>query len=96
LKGSKMSEELYNSIKERHSLIADLFGTDNIGGKLQKLDSSIMARALNKLAIKGIAGLPVHDSIRCKVEDEQEVIKEMKAAYFAEIGLNCVISSDTL
>jgi hypothetical protein len=24
------------------------------------------------------------------------VIKEMKAAYFAEIGLNCVISSDTL
>lgn len=88
-------EDLYNSIKERHSLIADLFGTDNIGGKLQKLDSSIMARALNKLAAKGIPGLPVHDSIRCKVEDEQEVIKEMKAAYFAERGLNCVISSDT-
>jgi hypothetical protein len=89
-------EQLYKSITERHSLIADLFGHDDIGGKLQKLDSSIMARALNELAKKGISGLPVHDSIRCKVEDEQVVIKEMKAAYFAEIGLNCVISSVTL
>ena len=89
-------EHLYKSITERHSLIADLFGTDDIGGKLQKLDSDIMAMALNELAKKGIAGLPVHDSIRCKVEDEQVVINEMKAAYFAEIGLNCVISSDTL
>lgn len=89
-------EQLYKSITERHSLIADLFGTDNIGGKLQKLDSDIMGRALTNLAKQGIAGLPVHDSIRCKVEDEQVVIKEMKAAYFAEIGLNCVISSDTL
>jgi hypothetical protein len=89
-------EDLYKSITERHSLIADLFGTDNIGGKLQKLDSDIMARALITLAEKGIAGLPVHDSIRCKVEDEQVVIKAMEDAYFAEIGLNCVISSDTL
>tara|TARA_R110000850_G_C9986519_1_gene466536 strand:+ start:1554 stop:3038 length:1485 start_codon:yes stop_codon:yes gene_type:complete len=89
-------EHLYKSITERHSLIADLFGTDDIGGKLQKLDSDIMAMALNELAKKGVAGLPVHDSIRCKVEDEQVVINEMKAAYFAEIGLNCVISSDTL
>jgi len=89
-------EDLYKSITERHSLIADLFGTDSIGGKLQKLDSNIMATALNELAKKGIAGLPVHDSIRCKLEDEQAVIDEMKAAYFAEIGLNCVISSVTL
>tara|TARA_R110001632_G_scaffold232339_1_gene372923 strand:- start:244 stop:1716 length:1473 start_codon:yes stop_codon:yes gene_type:complete len=89
-------EDLYKSITERHNLIADLFGTESIGGKLQKLDSSIMGRALNELTKKGIAGLPVHDSIRCKVKDEQVVIKEMKAAYFAEIGLNCVISSVTL
>lgn len=89
-------EDLYKSITERHSLIADLFGKDNIGGKLQKLDSDIMARALSNLAKKGIAGLPVHDSIRCKLEDEQTVIDEMKAAYFAEIGLNCAISSVTL
>jgi hypothetical protein len=89
-------EELYKSITERHSAIADLFGSENIGGKLQKLDSDIMGRALNSLAKKGIPGLPVHDSIRCKVEDEQAVINEMKAAYFAEMGLKCVISSDTL
>jgi len=89
-------EDLYKSITERHSLISDLFGTENIGGILQKLDSDIMARALMALAKKGIPGLPVHDSIRCKVDDKQEVINEMKAAYFAEIGLNCVISSDTL
>ncbi len=89
-------EELYKSITESHGAIADLFGSENIGGKLQKLDSDIMGRALNVLAKRGIPGLPVHDSIRCKVEDEQAVIDEMKAAYFAEIGLKCVISSDTL
>ena len=89
-------EDLYKSIVERHSVIADLFGSENIGGKLQKLDSDIMARALSELAKKGIPGLPVHDSIRCKVEDEQSVIQEMKASYFVEIGLKCVISSDTL
>tara|TARA_R110000765_G_scaffold74285_2_gene145575 strand:+ start:2849 stop:4318 length:1470 start_codon:yes stop_codon:yes gene_type:complete len=88
-------EELYKSIVERHEPIADLFGTPDIGGKLQKLDSDIMARVLNELAKKGIAGLPVHDSIRCKVTDEQAVIGEMKAAYLAEIGLKCAISSDT-
>jgi hypothetical protein len=88
-------EELYKSITERHAEIADLFGSENIGGKLQKLDSTIMATALKELAKKGIPGLPVHDSIRCKVKDEQVVINEMKAAYFAEIGLECVISSDT-
>lgn len=88
-------EQLYKSITERHGAIADLFGSENIGGKLQKLDSDIMGRALNGLAKKGIPGLPVHDSIRCKVEDEQAVMDEMKAAYFAEIGLKCVVESDT-
>lgn len=89
-------EDLYKSITERHSAIADLFGTDNIGGILQKLDSSIMARALSELAKKEIPGLPVHDSIRCKMEDERVVIEEMKAAYHSKIGLNCTISTDTL
>ncbi len=89
-------EDLYKSIVERHSLIADLFGTESIGGKLQKLDSDIMATALHELSKKGIVGLPVHDSIRCKLSDEQAVIDEMKAAYLAKIGLKCVISSDTL
>jgi hypothetical protein len=89
-------EDLYNSLIERHSAIKDYIGSPNIGVRLQKIDSDIMGRALINLAKQGIAGLPVHDSIRCKVEDEQVVIKEMKAAYFAEIGLNCVISSDTL
>lgn len=84
--------DLYNSIIERHSRIAEWFGTKNIGGILQKLDSTIMSDALHKLAEKGIAGLPVHDSIRCKVEDEKVVVDTMKQAYFDVIGYNCIVT----
>jgi hypothetical protein len=55
-----------------------------------------MGRALVDLAGKGISGLPVHDSIRCKLEDEPVVIQAMQGAYFAEVGFKCVISSDTM
>ena len=89
-------EELYKAMIEKHSAISDLFGIENIGGKLQKQDSDIMSRALTKLNELDIAGLPVHDSIRCKLEDEKVVIGVMKDAYFAEIGLKCAIDSVTL
>ena len=72
-------DELLSLLLERHAPIAHHFGTEKIGLKLQRLDSDVMANALDKL--QGIPCLPVHDSIRCKVSDLGAVTSAMKAAF---------------
>lgn len=72
-------DELLSLLLERHAPIAHHFGSPKIGLKLQRLDSDVMANALERL--RGIPCLPVHDSIRCKVKDLGEVKLAMKAAF---------------
>ena len=84
--------ELLQLIMERHHPIAHHFGTKNIGLKLQKLDSELMALALNKLV--GIPCLPVHDSIRCRVSDMEQVSNAMIDAFKELHGQNIVITND--
>ena len=84
--------ELLQLIMERHHPIAHHFGTKNIGLKLQKLDSELMAMALNKLV--GIPCLPVHDSIRCRVSDMEQVSNAMIDAFKELHGQNIVITND--
>ena len=81
--GSK-GEELLSLLLERHKPVAHHFGTDKIGLKLQRLDSEIMANALDRL--EGIPCLPVHDSIRCKVSDCEAIDSAMKAAFKEVMG----------
>jgi hypothetical protein len=84
--------ELLQLIMDRHHPIAHHFGTKNIGLKLQKLDSELMSMALNKLV--GIPCLPVHDSIRCRVSDMEQVSNAMIDAFKELHGQNIVITND--
>ena len=89
--GAKGSDYL-TLILNRHKQIEHHFGTENIGLKLQKIDSELMAMALNKLV--GIPCLPVHDSIRCRVSDMEQVSNAMIDAFKELHGQNIVITND--
>ena len=85
-------DELLSLVMERHEPIAHHFGTEHIGLRLQRLDSELMAAALEKL--QGIPCLPVHDSIRCRVSDMQLVTNAMTDAFRELHGQNIVVTND--
>ena len=68
------------------------FGVQNIGLKLQKLDSELMANALTKL--DGMPCLPVHDSIRCRLSDMRMVTDAMIEAFRELHGQKIVVTND--
>ena len=72
--------ELIETIKARHPAIAHRFGEDDIGLKLQRVDSEIMARAMTMLAGEGVPMLSVHDSVICRVSDEWVVRTALEQA----------------
>ena len=84
--------ELLELIMDRHQPIAHHFGVQNIGLKLQKLDSELMANALTKL--DGIPYLPVHDSIRCRLSDMRMVTDAMIEAFRELHGQKIVVTND--
>jgi len=55
-------------------------------------DQLVMALALNKLV--GIPCLPVHDSIRCRVSDMEQVSNAMLDAFKELHGHNILITND--
>lgn len=77
-------------ILARHEAIAYQFGTPNVGLRLQKMDSDLMALVLGKL--QGIPCLPVHDSIRCRVSDMDKVNKAMIDAFRDLFGQDIVVT----
>lgn len=85
-------DELLSLVMDRHHLIAHYFGTKNIGLKLQRLDSDLVANALDKL--KGIPCLPVHDSIRCKISDMERVSNAMIDSFRELHGQEIVVTDD--
>jgi hypothetical protein len=79
-------------IIDRHRKIEHHFGTENIGLRLQNIDSELMALALDKLG--AIPCLPVHDSIRCKVSDSSLVNQAMVDSFNERFGQNIIVTSD--
>jgi len=77
---------LIMKIKEKHQLIAQLFGSSKIGLRLQKQDSEIMGAIIYELSMRGIPVLPVHDSLRCKVADLVPIVAAMKDQYQNKTG----------
>ena len=75
-----------------HKQIEHHFGTENIGLRLQKIDSELMALTLDKL--KGIPCLPVHDSIRCKVSDMNLVAQAMFDSFGEMFGQRIAIKDE--
>ena len=84
--------ELLQKIMEHHHSIAHHFGTEQIGLRLQRLDSELIATALDKL--QGIPCLPVHDSIRCKVSDMQLVTNALMDTFRELHGQNIIVEDD--
>ena len=85
-------KEVIEAIKKKHPRIARLFGTKDIGVKLQKQDSEIMAAVLCKLAVQGIPALPIHDSLRVKTINELQVVEIMKSEYERITGFKINVS----
>lgn len=87
-----VGDDLLSLVLERHKPIAHHFGTKNIGLRLQRLDSELIARALGK--IEDIPCLPVHDSIRCKVSDIRRVHEAMTSAFKELHGQDITVTND--
>lgn len=67
----------------RHSIISDLFFTsDNLGLRLQNLDSDIMLEILKACETLNIPVIPVHDSCICRKSDATAVMALMRSAYY--------------
>ena len=79
-------------ILSRHKPIAHHFGTKNIGLRLQKMDSELIALVLDTL--KTIPCLPVHDSIRCKVSDMELVSNAMIDSFRELHGQEIIVTND--
>lgn len=80
--------DLFNALCKVHEPLRNLFNDtnaenkgNNIGLTLQNYDAKIMSKVIEKLIVHNIAGLPIHDSVRCKKSDLNKVINIMKDSY---------------
>jgi hypothetical protein len=76
--------DLYKAICLKHQAIAHLFCTQDIGLKLQFIDSQIMARILSLLSEKDVPALSVHDSIIVRKKNLEVTKQVMIVAYKEE------------
>ena len=84
-------EHLINAILQKHEPIADMFGTKDLGVKLQNKDSEIMANVITELSKRYVAVLPVHDSVICKVSDYSLVVDTMRQEYEKSTGFKIIV-----
>ncbi len=73
--------ELIAALLERHDSVRHLLGTKDIGLRLQRHDSDIMADILAACIAENIPCLPLHDSVVCKAKDRGLVYGIMLACY---------------
>lgn len=78
--------EVVNAILQRHpEEVRKLLATKDVGLRLQRKDSDIMADILAACKAADIAPLPLHDSVICKAKDIAKVGDIMLAAYEAKM-----------
>jgi hypothetical protein len=84
--------ELIQALKVKHPAIAHRFGEADIGLKLQRTDSEIIAIAMKHLSQAEVPFLPIHDSIISKVSDESMVRNALERATEALFGIKLMLS----
>ena len=79
------AKEFMQSLKARHSAIAHLLGSNDIGLRLQAADSALMNAMLVELygGKNPIPVLPVHDSLICRKSNSDLVKLTMKRHFKA-------------
>lgn len=83
--------DLLKAIKDKHAPIASYFGKRDIGLKLQRIDSDVLAMAIHALAALDAPMLPMHDSLVCKVTDRTLVLDVMAEAFQKVTGFTAII-----
>ena len=78
---AKRAGELLDAFTLKHEAIADLLGSENIGLRLQNLDSEIAERVFLEMASRGVCTLGWHDSFVVQKSRAAELVVVMKAAY---------------
>ncbi len=81
---------LVDRFEEYHEPIREFFLKGN-GLELQYLDSTIMASILERMTRRGIAALPVHDSVVCPARHEAFLHQVMVEEYEKVMGFKPVI-----
>lgn len=86
-----ITEALRKDVFEQHKAIAHHFDGRS-SGRLFYEESNLLVHVLLELQKKGICALPVHDSLYVTMENEQETVKTMKAAFKDLLGGNIKVS----
>jgi len=78
---AKRAGELLDAFTLKHEAISDLMGQDNIGLRLQNLDSDIAERVFLEMAAKDVCTLGWHDSFVVQKSRASELVNVMENAY---------------
>ena len=78
---AKRSGELLDAFITKHEAISDLMGEDNIGLRLQNLDSAIAERVLLEMTARDAVALGWHDSFIVRASRSDELVEVMQNAY---------------
>ena len=81
---------LVDRFDEYHEPIKEFF-LKGKGLELQYLDSTIMASILERMTLRGIPALPVHDSVICPARHEGFLLQVMVEEYEKVMGFRPVI-----
>jgi hypothetical protein len=84
-------QEVVNLIREAHSAIAHLLGTE-VGHKAQFIESQVMVKVLLRLREQSIVALPIHDGLVVSSEAEAKAKTVMMATFRDEVGVDCPVS----
>lgn len=78
----KKAKSLIDKIEQKHEAISKSFYNPGFGLHLQHLDSWIAERIINHFTNKGIACLPIHDSLLIAKKYEAELRAVMEDAFY--------------
>ena len=78
---AKRASELLDAFTAKHEAIADLMGQDNVGLRLQNLDSQIAERVFLEMAALNVPTLGWHDSFVVESTHAKLLVNVMESAY---------------
>lgn len=83
------ADEFISALFEYHKPVSHLFGSENLGLRLQYADAQLMADVLRRCYTERspVPVLPVHDSVVCRVRDVQRVKMIMLESFRLMFGV---------